>query len=163
MRALRRDHRSVAPGGRSTAAGQSLVEFALVIPIFVALLMGVIEFGFLYNNLLTVQNALTPPVDHQRVEFVEIFQSDSAGDAVPGAINRYVRGGTLDCPGTGTQPYTLVGSEGYPQVARHDALVEGLDVIGVRIGYQYRGMTPIAYGRTWDLADAATLRMEPKQ
>ncbi len=191
MRALRRDDRCVAPGGRSADAGQGLVEFALVIPIFIALLMGVIEFGFLYNNLLTVQfaarqgasaaaeagavdgadcsillaveKALTAPLDHQRVEFVEIFQSDSAGDAVPGAVNRYVRTGTLDCPGTGVQPYSLVGAEGYPQIGRHDALVDGLDVIGVRIGYQYRGMTPIAYGRTWDLADGATLRMEPKQ
>jgi hypothetical protein len=191
MRALRRDSGCVAPGARSADAGQSLVEFALVIPIFITLLMGVIEFGFLYNNLLTVQFAarqgasaaaeaggvdgadcsilnavevaLTVPLDHQRVEFVEIFQSDAAGDAVPGAVNRYLRGGTLDCPGTGVQPYTLVGAEGYPQIGRHDALVEGLDVIGVRIGYQYRGMTPIAYGRSWDLADGATLRMEPKQ
>ena len=191
MRALRHDPRSVAPSGRSADAGQSLVEFALVIPIFLTLLMGVLEFGFLYNNLLTVQfaaregasaaaeaggvdgadcsilnaveHALTAPLDHTRVEFVEIFKSDSAGDVVPGVLNRYVRTGTLDCPGTGTQPYSLVGAEGYSQVDRHDALNEGLDVIGVRIGYQYRGQTPIAFGRTWDLSDGATLRMEPKQ
>ncbi len=173
------------------ARGQALVEFALVIPIFLALLMGVIEFGFLYNSLLTVQfaarqgvsaaaqaggvdgadcsilaaveQALTLPVDHRAVEFVEIFRSDAAGDVVPGAVNRYLRQGTLDCPGTGTQPYTLVAAEGYPQIERHDALVEGLDVIGVRIGYQYVGRTPVAFGRSWDLADGATLRMEPKQ
>jgi hypothetical protein len=191
MRALRHGNRGATRNGGSASAGQGLVEFALVIPIFTALLMGVIEFGFLYNNLLTVQyaarqgasaaaeaggvdgadcsilnaveHALTPPIDHQRVEFVEIFQSDSAGDAVPGAINRYVREGILDCPGTGTQPYTLVGAEGYPQSGRHDALVEGLDVVGVRIGYHYVGMTPVAFGRSWDLADGATLRMEPKQ
>jgi hypothetical protein len=172
-------------------AGQGLVEFALVIPLFFGLLMGVIEFGFLYNNLLTVQfaarqgvsaaaqaggvdgadcsilnaveKALSPPIDHARVEFVEIFQSDAAGGVVPGIVNRYVREGTLDCPGTGTQPYTLVGAEGYPQIDRHDALVEGLDVIGVRLGYEYVGMTPVALGRTWDLSDGATLRMEPKQ
>ena len=42
-------------------------------------------------------------------------------------------------------------------------MIEGLDVIGVRVGYQYVGMTPVALGRTWDLADGATLRMEPKQ
>ncbi len=162
-----------------------------MIPIFISLLMGVVEFGFLYNSLLTVQfsarqgvsaaaqaggvdgadcsilnaveKALTAPIDHDRVEFVEIFQSDAVGSALPGAVNRYVRGGALDCPGTGTQPYTLVGEEGYPQITRHDALVEGLDVIGVRIGYEYVGITPVAFGRSWDLADGATLRMEPKQ
>jgi len=191
MRALRHGCRGVTRCGRSADAGQGLVEFALVLPIFVTLLMGVIEFGFLYNNLLTVQfaarqgvsaaaqaggvdgadcsilnaveRALTPPIDHHRVAFVEVFQSDAAGDVVPGVVNRYVREGTLDCPGTGTQPYTLVGEEGYPQIDRHDALIEGLDVIGVRIGYQYVGITPVAFGRSWDLADGATLRTEPKQ
>ena len=190
MRALRHGIRAATRNGGS-AGGQGLVEFALVIPIFMTLLMGVVEFGFLYNNLLTVQyaarqgvsaaaqaggvdgadcsilnaveDALTPPINRAHVEFVDIFRSDSAGDMVPGVVNRYLRQGTLDCPGTETQPYTLLGAEGYPQIGRHDALVEGLDVIGVRIGYQYVGMTPVAFGRTWDLADGATLRMEPKQ
>ena len=191
MRALRHRTGGMSRVGHAGEAGQGLVEFSLVIPIFLALLMGVIEFGFLYNNLLTVQfaarqgvsaaaqaggvdgsdcsilnaveEALTPPIDHSRVEYVEVFQSDAAGDVVPGVLNRYIREGTLDCPGTGTQPYTLVGEESYPQITRRDALVEGLDVIGVRVGYQYVGVTPIALGRTWDLADGATLRMEPKQ
>ncbi len=191
MRALRHGTGALSRLGRAPEAGQGLVEFSLVIPIFVTLLMSVIEFGFLYNNLLTIQfaarqgvsaaaqaggvdgadcsilnaveNALTPPIERRRVEFVEIFESDAAGDIVPGIVNRYVRDGALDCPGTGTQPYTLVGAESYPQITRRDALVEGLDVIGVRIGYQYVGMTPVAFGRTWDLADGATLRMEPKQ
>jgi hypothetical protein len=191
MRAQRLGHRLVIPNARTWEKGQGLVEFSLVIPIFMTLLMGVIEFGFLYNSLLTVQfsarqgvsaaaqaggvdgadcsilnaveKALSPPIDHARVEFVEIFQSDAAGDVVPGVVNRYVREGTLDCPGTGTQPYTLVGEEGYPQIARHDALIEGLDVIGVRIGYQYVGMTPVGFGRSWILSDGSTLRMEPKQ
>jgi hypothetical protein len=191
MRALRHEAGGWSRVDRAPEAGQGLVEFSLVIPIFVALLMGVVEFGFLYNNLLTVQyaarqgvsaaaqaggvdgadcsilnaveHALTAPINHQQVEFVDIFQSDAAGDVVPGVVNHYVRAGTLDCPGTGTQPYTLVGPEGYSQIGRHDALIEGLDVIGVRVGYQYVGMTPVAFGRTWDLADGATLRMEPKQ
>jgi hypothetical protein len=191
MRTPRDGDRDVTRIRPRREAGQGLVEFALVIPLFFGLLMGVIEFGFLYNNLLTVQfaarqgvsaaaqaggvdgadcsilnaveKALSPPIDHTRVEFVEVFQSDAAGEVVPGVVNRYVREGTLDCPGTGTQPYTLVGAEGYPQIDRHDALVEGLDVIGVRVGYEYVGMTPVALGRTWDLSDGATLRMEPKQ
>ncbi len=191
MRALRHGSGGASRVDRSGESGQGLVEFSLVMPIFMTLLMGVIEFGFLYNGLLTVQfaarqgvsaaaqaggvdgadcsildaveKALSVPIDHDRVEFVEIFQSDAAGDVVPGIVNRYERGGTLDCPGTGTQPYTMVGVEGYPQIERHDALSEGLDVIGVRVGYQYLGITPVALGRSWDLADGATLRMEPKQ
>ena len=43
--------------GRSRPRGQSLVEFALVIPIFLVLLMAVIEFGFLLNGLLSINFA----------------------------------------------------------------------------------------------------------
>lgn len=42
-------------GSRST--GQSMVEFALVIPIFLVVLMGVIEFAFLMNGQLSINFA----------------------------------------------------------------------------------------------------------
>ncbi len=176
---------------RSTQAGQGLVEFALTLPIFVLVMMGVLEFGFLYNNILTVQyaarqgvsaaaqaggvdgadcsilkaveRALTTPIDKSRVTSVKIYKSDANGDPIPGAINQYARTGTLDCPGDESEPYTIVGSEGYPQADRHDSLAEGLDVVGVRIGYLYAGITPIGSGRTWPVSDGASLRMEPKQ
>ena len=176
---------------RSSEAGQSLVEFALVVPIFILLMMGVLEYGFLYNNILTVQyaarqgvsaaaqaggvdgadcsilkaveRALTAPIDKTRVSSVLIYKSDANGDPVPGVANQYTRSGTLDCPGSETEPYTLIGSEGYLQADRHDALADGLDVVGVRIGYLYSGITPMGAGRTWAVSDGASLRMEPKQ
>ena len=37
--------------------GQSLVEFALVFPIFFVLLMGLIEFGLVFNALLSINFA----------------------------------------------------------------------------------------------------------
>ena len=37
--------------------GQSLVEFALVFPIFVTLVMGIIEFAFVFNAMLSVNYA----------------------------------------------------------------------------------------------------------
>lgn len=171
--------------------GQGLVEFAMALPIFILLLMSMIEYGFLYNNILTVQfaarqgvsaaaevgagdgadctilkaieTALTVPIDKTKITEVDIFQSDSSGDPVPGAVNQYTRTGTLDCPGSVDQPYTLVGGEGYPQTTRHDAISEGLDIVGVRIAYLYNGITPIGSGRSWNVSDGATLRMEPKQ
>lgn len=159
-------------------------------PIFILLLTGTIEFGFLYNNLLTVQFAsrqgvtaaaeagatdgadcailkaveagLSMPLDRSKVTEVDIFESDANGDPLPDRTSTYVRSGSLDC-GVTTQPYTLVGTEGYPQTERHDSLSQGLDVVGVRIGYLYSGITPVGSGRTWMLSDGATLRMEPKQ
>jgi len=178
-------------GGRHRQQGQGLVEFALTLPIFMALMTGVIEFGFLYNNILTVQyaarqgvsaaaqaggvdgadcsilkaveRALSVPIDKNRVTTVSIYRSDANGDPVPGAVNVYTRTGTLDCPGDATEPYSLVGSEGYAQQDRKDSIAEGLDVVGVRIGYTYAGITPLGAGRTWAVSDGASLRMEPKQ
>lgn len=45
------------PADRSTTGGQSLVEFALVVPIFLLLMMGLIEFAFLMNGLLSINYA----------------------------------------------------------------------------------------------------------
>ncbi len=191
MRGSRTRARSRRPGRPAGESGQGLVEFALSLPIFVLMLTGLLEFGLLYNSILTVQyasrqgasaaaqaggvdgadcsilkaveRALTAPIDKSRVTQVEIFQSDPNGDMIPGKDNVYVRSGTLDCPGSESEPYTLVGVEGYPQTERHDALSEGLEVIGVRIGYVYVGITPIGAGRTWTVSDGSTLRMEPKQ
>jgi hypothetical protein len=176
---------------RDTADGQTLVEFALVIPLFLTLLFAVLEFGFLYNSQLTIQfaarqgvsaaaqagavdgadcsvlaaveSALASPVRRGDVTSVEIFLSNTSGDPVGTQINTYTRTGTLVCPGPGDQPYTLVGAEGYPQQDRKETLVDGLDIVGVRIDFDYNGITPIGAGQTWALSDGATLRMEPKQ
>ncbi len=177
--------------GRAREGGQGLVEFALTLPIFVFLLMFMVEYGFLYNNILPVQfaarqgvsaaaavgandgadctilkaieTALTVPIDKTKITSVDIFQSDSNGDPVSGVVNHYTRTGILDCPGSTDQPYTLVGGEGYPQTDRKDSIAAGLDIVGIQVGYLYNGITPIGSGRSWSVSDGATLRMEPKQ
>ena len=42
---------------RKEEDGQSLVEFALVLPILLMLLCGIIDFGWLYYNQITLNNA----------------------------------------------------------------------------------------------------------
>lgn len=37
--------------------GQSLVEFALILPILVLILLGIIEFGWLFNGKITLTSA----------------------------------------------------------------------------------------------------------
>lgn len=37
--------------------GQALVEFAIILPILLIILMGIIEFGMMMNSYLTIQNA----------------------------------------------------------------------------------------------------------
>lgn len=42
---------------RSRPRGQALVEFALIVPVLLAMLLGIIEFGWLIKNNLTIANA----------------------------------------------------------------------------------------------------------
>jgi len=37
--------------------GQSMVEFVLVLPVFLILLLGMIEFGLIFNAYITINNA----------------------------------------------------------------------------------------------------------
>ena len=49
--------RSRSPIHGSTDRGQSLVEFALVLmPLFI-ILLGIIQFGFVFNSYVTITNA----------------------------------------------------------------------------------------------------------
>jgi Flp pilus assembly protein TadG len=49
--------RSGTPGGRPfrDEAGQTIVEFALVAPILILFIFGIIDFGFVFSNYLTVR------------------------------------------------------------------------------------------------------------
>lgn len=37
--------------------GQSLVEFAIILPLILLIVMGIAQFGLLFNSYLTIQNA----------------------------------------------------------------------------------------------------------
>jgi Flp pilus assembly protein TadG len=49
--------RAVGGGRRGCQAGQGIVEFALLVPVFLILLLGMLEFGFAFNHNLTLEYA----------------------------------------------------------------------------------------------------------
>jgi Flp pilus assembly protein TadG len=109
----------------SSDRGQALVEFAIVLPVFLLLLFGLVEFGFVLNASSTVNyasrvaallaaeggatagtdcmvlraidRALTSPTTPTRVSRVEIYWSDANGDQIASNVNAYDRFGTLTC------------------------------------------------------------------
>ncbi len=121
--------------------GQALVEFALVIPIFILLLTAVVEFAMVLNAVLAinfasreaslvaaeagdegdadclilaaVETSITAPADRAQVTQVRIFRSDKAGNALESSI--FTRGGAKTCqqPGgtTITVPYSPVNGQ----------------------------------------------------
>jgi len=125
-RLTRRRHAS--PGARVAARdsrGQALVEFALILPFFVVLLMGVLEFGFLLNAVLgtnfaardaallaaeagsapgadcvilkSVEDDTSAPSADSRILEVSIYRSDHNGTQIGGSANVYNRTGSTTC------------------------------------------------------------------
>lgn len=106
-------------------AGQGLVEFALALPIFVVLLMGIIEFSLAFNAVLNVNYAsrnaallaaeagntagadcvvlesvdtdIAPATITTAIESVDIYWADPDGTEKAGKVNSYVRGGSTTC------------------------------------------------------------------
>jgi len=111
--------------GSSGESGQALVEFAIVLPVLLLLLFGLVEFAFVLNAsssvnyasrvaallaaeggkmegtdcmvLRAIEGALTTPTTPTRVSRVEIYWADSNGDQIASNLNRYERTGTLTC------------------------------------------------------------------
>jgi len=102
--------------------GQALVEFALVIPIFLTLVVAIAEFAFMFSSLLSISFAsrdgvqiaaemgdspgadyvilqrieqdVSAPVDRSKIVQVDIFWSDTAGAIKSGQVNTWVRSGS---------------------------------------------------------------------
>ncbi len=105
--------------------GQALVEFALILPIFLVLVMGVLEFGFLLNAVLganfaardaallaaeagsapgadcvilqSVDGDISAPAADSRIVRVSIYRSDHNGTQIGGSANVYDRTGSTTC------------------------------------------------------------------
>jgi Flp pilus assembly protein TadG len=125
----------------------TLVEFAIVLPIFVTLLFAMIEFGVAFNAELAINRAsqsaalvagqagpdsdadcvilariesqLQAPLDKNNVLQVKIFRASTTGNGVL-ASSTYARSGTKDC-GTYSVPYSATSS-GYPPSQRCNVL-----------------------------------------
>jgi Flp pilus assembly protein TadG len=138
-------------GRRRRSRGQTLTEFALILPLFMLLIMSVVEFGFLFNSYLAinfasreaslvaaeagnltradclildaVEQSVSVPSDRALIAEVEIFRMKGG---VKTHITTYARTGSTSCtlPGGTTMvvPYA-VGGNGYPPTSRCNRLL----------------------------------------
>jgi Flp pilus assembly protein TadG len=110
----------------SRTRGQSLVEFALIFPMFFVLLLGLIEFAFAFNAILSVNFAsrnaalysaeagavtgadcvilksieddISAPANEKNITGVEVYRAKSNGDDyVPTEKTVFSRTGSLTC------------------------------------------------------------------
>jgi len=64
-------------------SGQAMVEFALVLPIFLLLVMGILDFGWLFYNYISVENSARNAARIACVEYTETCYNDKGQDKGP--------------------------------------------------------------------------------
>ncbi len=142
--------RHLSSGVRSGRAqrGQTLVEFALVIPLFVTVLLSIVEFALMFNAVLAtdyvsrdaalvaaeagdqvgadcvilgaVDAAMTAPADRTQIQTVEIYETNAAG-AQQGSPTVYQRTGSFSCVLPDGSSVTIPYTRtqnGYPETSR---------------------------------------------
>jgi Flp pilus assembly protein TadG len=121
--------------------GQSMVEFALVIPLLLIILIGIIEFGFLFSSYLTLTNA-----SREAVRVVSLGGTSTEAEARAKSVS-----GLLD--------KTKLNISVLPDNTSFD---RG-DSVEVMIKYEYHFLTPfmeVILGNDFELEANATMRVE---
>lgn len=125
---------------RRTETGQTLVEFALTLPLLALLLFGIIQYGFIFNAYMTLRHGMHVAARSLSLPSV----TNSAQSIVCGAVQPM-----LDCGRLGTPTVTTntVGSISSVQVSGN----YGLPLI-------IRFVVPGAVGNTLTITASATYR-----
>ena len=130
-------------GSRRRREGQSLVEFAVVLPIFLLLLAGLVDFGLGLYSQMTIINASR---EGARLGIVEL--------GVPGAdvnvAKQHVRD-RVDSMANGLDVTTTVTCT--PSCASGNPVV-------VQVDYPYRLIWPLAFGNSLNLSSTTQMRIE---
>jgi Flp pilus assembly protein TadG len=150
------------PGRRPRTRGQALTEFALVLPVFLLVLSGILDFGFLLYSRMTVINAAR---DGARAAITLIGASTTT--TIPTVVDTTVRG---DSPGLVTTSPTLTvttvcikasGSCAFTvtsPVAATD-VTDG-DSVRVTVDYTYHSFFPLLFGSAIHLVSTVQMVLE---
>ncbi len=180
---MRRRRASVGGGG------QALVEFTLILPMFLVILMGTLEFGAAFDHRTAMAYAVregarvgaslanggTDPggVDPAIIAAVQRGLTDPILIENISAIDIYKASTSGKPIGSYINHYdrdgVLIGTAGWPAASRTPG---GGDSIGVRVHYDFHPVTPLAplmglfYGgdppyTTLPMTDSAVMRLEP--
>ena len=167
-----------------TSRGQSLVEFALVLPLFLLLIFAVVEYS-LINSAIGAFNfaakdgarygaIVGPTVGNADANILAIVSGHVSGvvAAVPVEADIFEATESGTYPGTGKQnrysysggTWSPIGVAGWPVATRDDRLVSQ-DYLGIHIIYHYTYVTAFfsSLGATITLTADSVQRIEPQE
>ncbi|HTC85547.1 MAG TPA: TadE/TadG family type IV pilus assembly protein [Candidatus Acidoferrum sp.] len=149
--------------GRQRSRGQSLVEFAIVFPIFMLVLAGLLDFGFLLYNRISVINAAR---EGARAASVSAAFSDFAPNA-QGAVQSTAPGGpgAKTCGQAGADcQYSVscvrtAGSCNFNSAAGYKSGVGG-DSVSVTVTYAYHSFFGSFFGAVINVSSTVQMVIE---
>ena len=121
--------------------GQAMVEFALILPVLLLLVMGIAEFGMMFNSYLSVQNATR----------------EGARIGIVGASNEEIEERILNTsPSLKKERITITIDPG------NDTRISG-ETLKVLVEYNYQMAVPfisILFGGNVNLSGESSMRIE---
>jgi len=143
---------------RRRSRGQSLVEFALVIPIFLLILSGIMDFGFLLYSRMTVINsaregarAVVAYTDPTLVgQIVDVATDRTTGASV----------GLLTDSMVNVTCVPLTGVAGPRCSTNSFADAKPGDAVKVTVTYPYRPFFPLLFGQTINMSSTVQMSLE---
>jgi hypothetical protein len=130
--------------------GQSLVEFAVVLPVFLLILAGLLDFGLGLYSQMTIINAAR---EGARLGVVEPGNVSGIHDRVLGMA------AGLDASRL-TISITCLEPSGSTFVACSGTPWQSGESVKVKVDYDYRMIWPLAFGTQLDLSSTVQMRIE---
>ena len=130
--------------------GQSLVEFAVVLPVFLLILAGILDFGLGLYSQMTIINASREGARLGVVEPGNVAAVDARVKAMTTGLDQSQLTVTITCERPSGSSFVSCGS---PQWQSGDAVV-------VKVDYDYRMLWPLALGNSLDLSSTVQMRIE---
>jgi len=162
----------------------------MVMPLILLLILGIVEYGLLFKDWLTVSNAtregarvgsaLGDDLDADceiikavvtglvganldDLQSIDIFESSTSGTPVPGNLNRYAyTGGAASDPLDCTK---WAGPIGWPAGSRNVTVgpSDDLDILGVRLQFTHNWVTNFGpFSGTSTIDETTISRLEPQ-
>ncbi len=150
-------HSKSGPSGRrGRRRGQSMVEFALVIPIFMLILAGILDFGFALYSRMTVINAAR---DGARAAVMVPDFSTITTVAQQAADSSAAGAGMTPSSVSVTCLQTSVSLTSPATIACGPTVVPG-DSVSVTVNYTYKTFFPLFFGASFNLASTVQMVIE---
>jgi Flp pilus assembly protein TadG len=139
---------------RSRRRGQAMVEFALVLPIFLLVLAGILDFGFMLYNRMTVINAAREGAHAAIIvpnynDIPTVVQGAVIANAARGGITLTGADVAVSCSQTSTGVVA-------PPACSWATAVPGDSVI-VTVSYTYHSFFPLYFGTSFNLSSTVQM------